>query len=152
LLARLLDRLDSLGIARRRQYAALPWRLGKDGVEILLITSRETRRWVIPKGWPMHGLIEHEAAAQEAFEEAGVRGDIEPTAFGVFRYRKRLKDGSLVTCRVDVFPLAVTREEKSWPEKRQRTRQWTPADEAARLVEEPGLRRLIERFGKRGTP
>lgn len=133
-------------MARRRQYAALPWRLGPDGVDVLLITSRETRRWVIPKGWPMHGLTEHEAAAQEAFEEAGVSGEIAASPFGVYRYRKRMKDGSLVTCRVDVFPLEVKTEAKSWPEKRQRTRQWTPAAEAARMVQEPGLGRLIERF------
>ena len=139
-----MRRLD--WIAHRQQYAALPWRQGKDGLEILLITSRETRRWVIPKGWPMITLAAHDAAAQEAWEEAGVRGEVTATPIGAFRYHKRMKAGPPQRCRVDVYSLAVVIEEKAWPEKRQRQRRWTPALEAARMVEEPGLRVLIEAF------
>lgn len=147
-LSRLRERLRALAwIAHSRQYAALPWRRRKNGeVEIMLITSRETRRWVIPKGWPMITLAAHDAAAQEAFEEAGVRGPVGEIPVGAFRYRKRLKTGRTQLCRVDVFALAVTSEAKTWPEQRQRQRRWVTAAEAARMVDEPGLRRIIEAF------
>lgn len=146
-MGRVRERLQALSwINHRQQYAALPWRAGKTGVEILLITSRETRRWVIPKGWPMITLPAHEAAAQEAWEEAGVRGEIAEAPVGAFRYRKRMKSGPPQRCRVDVYPMTVAVEEKDWPEKRQRQRRWVPALEAARMVEEPGLRILIEAF------
>lgn len=147
LVGRVRERLRGLDwVAHRQQYAALPWREGKDGLEILLITSRETRRWVIPKGWPMITLAAHDAAAQEAWEEAGVRGEVQAIPIGAFRYHKRMKSGPPQRCRVDVYPLAVTAEEKAWPEKRQRQRRWVPAPEAARMVEEPGLRLIIDRF------
>ncbi|HEY8579134.1 MAG TPA: NUDIX hydrolase, partial [Beijerinckiaceae bacterium] len=89
----------------RQQVAALPWRLAPTGVEILLITSRGTKRWVIPKGWPMPGRRPHEAAQREAYEEAGVKGAIEPAPLGCYEYRKAAKNGALILCRVDVFPL-----------------------------------------------
>ena len=147
LIGRVRDRLRGLEWVRhRQQYAALPWREGKAGLEILLITSRETRRWVIPKGWPMITLAAHDAAAQEAWEEAGVRGEIVATPIGAFRYHKRMKSGPPQRCRVDVYPLAVGVEEKDWPEKRQRQRRWVSAPEASRMVEEPGLRVLIDSF------
>lgn len=146
-MGRARDRLRGLAwVGHRRQYAALPWRHAAAGLEILLITSRETRRWVIPKGWPMITYAPADAAAQEAFEEAGVRGDIADEPIGAFRYRKRLKSGEAQLCRVDVYPLAVTTEAKTWPEKRQRTRRWVPAADAAHMVDEPGLRRIIEDF------
>ena len=147
LFGRVRDRLRRLSwVAHRQQYAALPWRQTKAGLEILLITSRETRRWVIPKGWPMITLAAHDAAAQEAWEEAGVRGEVGDTPLGAFRYHKRMKSGSPQRCRVDVFPLAVRVEEKDWPEKRQRQRRWVPAPEASRMVEEIGLRQIIDAF------
>lgn len=146
---RVRQRLRGLDwVGHRQQYAALPWRQGKDGLEILLITSRETRRWVIPKGWPMITLAAHDAAAQEAWEEAGVRGAVLDTPIGAFRYHKRMKSGPPQRCRVDVYPLAVEDESKDWPERRQRQRRWVPALEAARMVEEPGLRLLIDRFAE----
>ena len=147
LFGRMRERLRGVEwVAHRQQYAALPWRQGKDGVEILMITSRETRRWVIPKGWPMITLAAHDAAAQEAWEEAGVRGEVDAVPVGAFRYRKRMKSGPPQRCRVEVFPLAVSVEEKDWPERRQRSRRWIPALEAARMVEEPELRTIIETF------
>jgi len=132
---------------RRRQYAALPWRIGTDGaLEILLITSRETRRWIIPKGWPMKGKKAYQAAAQEAFEEAGVQGDIATEPLGAFRYLKTLGPKQQQVCSVNVFALEVTRELGLWPEQHQRSRRWMPAREAARSVDEPELRALIEAF------
>ncbi len=127
------------------QYAALPYRLD-DGLEVLLITSRETGRWVLPKGWPMKGKKAHEAAAREAFEEAGVRGKVGKSAVGRYNYGKRLSDGCVVGCVVEVYPLAVGRQMSSWPEQDQRTLGWYSPDDAAQLVEEPELADLITAF------
>ena len=136
---------------RRRQVAALPWRAlagkGATGpLEILLVSSRETRRWVIPKGWPMKGKPDHQAAAQEAYEEAGLDGLIVELPVGDYPYLKRLKSGAARAVTVDVFPLEVTGEHATWPEKGQRTLQWMSPVEAALAVQEPELRDLIARF------
>lgn len=131
---------------KRHQFAALPWRTGTGGLEILVITSRETRRWVIPKGWPMKALAAHQAAAQEAYEEAGVRGDIASAPLGMFRYLKRLKGDKTQLCAVDVFPLQVSEILDTWPERDEREREWVKPEEAARRVDEPELTALIEAF------
>lgn len=131
----------------RTQYAALPWRAGPDGaVEVLLITSRESRRWVIPKGWPMKDKEAAPCAAQEAFEEAGVVGACGRKPLGVFHYDKRLRSGRLQHVRVQVYPLEVHEERDEWPEKGQRERQWTGPSDAAGLVEEPELKALLAGF------
>lgn len=130
------------------QYAALPWRRRKGAVEVLLVTSRETRRWVAPKGWPMKNRAAHEAAAQEAFEEAGVRGKVAETSLGAYHYDKALKSGATRHCAVDVFPLKVDKTLDKWPEKGQRDRTWFPAEEAAGLVAEPELAEIIRTFGE----
>jgi len=129
----------------RRQYAALPWRI-QDGPEILLASSRDSRRWVIPKGWPMKGRKAHMTAALEALQEAGLLGKIAKKKLGSFRYDKRLNSGGAVLCSVDVFALRVLRQRKNWPEKDQRVTQWFPLAEAANLVEEPGLSEMIRSF------
>ena len=129
-----------------RQIAALPWRHGSNGVEIMMITSRETRRWVIPKGGRMVGKSDPEAAAQEAMEEAGVKGDIDVQSIGVFRYVKGLKDGGVRQCVVSVYPLEVLIQMGAWPEAHQRERRWMSLSEAADLVHEPDLAALIRDF------
>ena len=130
----------------RNQYAALPYRFGEEGrLEVLLATSRETRRWVIPKGWPMRGLKPHKAAAQEAFEETGAVGRPSKDAIGAYVYWKRLKE-TFVLCRVKVFPLRVERLEEVWSEQHERERRWFAQGEAAARVEEPGLRALVAAF------
>ena len=138
------------GVAPQVQYAALPWRSGKT-LEVMLITSRETRRWVIPKGWPMKGRKSHATAALEALQEAGLLGKIEKAALGAYHYQKRMRNGSTLLCRVDVFPLRVSRQRKNWPEKHQRTTKWFPCSKAARLVDEPELTKLIKGFEKLAT-
>lgn len=133
--------------APRVQIAALPFRLDAQGrPEILLVTSRETKRWIIPKGWPMRGRKDHRAAEQEAFEEAGLRGRIGRKAIGHYHYDKRRDDGSTLPCAVDVYPLRVREERKRWPERKQRERRWYGAEEAAALVEEHDLRDLLRTF------
>jgi 8-oxo-dGTP pyrophosphatase MutT (NUDIX family) len=134
----------------RVQYAALAWRMG-DGVEILLATSRETRRWVVPKGWPIKGRKPYATAALEALQEAGLLGKIEKTKIGSFHYQKRLKKGGSRLCRVDVFPMRVTRQRKSWPEKNQRSTRWFPYASAAEHVLEEELKELILAFGAAGA-
>jgi 8-oxo-dGTP pyrophosphatase MutT (NUDIX family) len=133
----------------RVQYGALPYRLGDDAsVEVLLVTSRGTKRWIIPKGWPIKGLKPPKAAAREAYEEAGVRGRIAGRALGHYIYEKRLEDSvTAVPCQVEVFPLSVKRQSKDWPEAKQRTTQWFPAAEAAALVENNQLHNLILELG-----
>ncbi len=131
----------------RTQYAALPWRKGADGeVEVLLITSRESRRWVIPKGWPMKDKEPGLCAAQEAFEEAGVVGETRRRSLGVYHYDKRLRSGRLQHVRVMVFPLEVREERDIWPEMAERDRLWSSPAEAAGLVDEPELRTLLAKF------
>ncbi len=112
-------------------------------LEVLLITSRETNRWVIPKGWPMEGRTDYNAAKQEAYEEAGVVGRISKKTIGHFDYMKRLKNGDGKQCRVEVFPLKVFGMKRLWPEKHERTRAWYSVEEAVAKVGEAGLKRLI---------
>jgi 8-oxo-dGTP pyrophosphatase MutT (NUDIX family) len=131
----------------RAQYAALPWRRRSDGgVEVLLITSRETRRWVIPKGWPIKGLKSPDSAAREALEEAGVEGVVGKKKIGAYHYDKRLRSGRLQKVRVSVYGLAVVAERDHYKEKDQREKLWTAPAEAARLVDEPELKLLIAEF------
>jgi predicted phosphate transport protein (TIGR00153 family) len=134
-----------------RQIAALPYRNVGQGldapVQVLLVTSRETKRWVIPKGNFGSTIAPHAAAAQEAEEEAGVRGAVCPTPLGTYRYRKRKGSGASLMADVEVFPLAVTQELSDWKEKKQRERRWFSLKEAAEAVEEPDLRHLIRSFG-----
>jgi predicted phosphate transport protein (TIGR00153 family) len=116
-------------------------------VQILLVTSRETKRWVIPKGNFGSNIAPHAAAALEAEEEAGVRGAVCPTPLGTFRYRKRKGSGASLMADVDVFPLAVSEELDEWKERKERQRRWFPLSEAADAVDEPDLRDLIRSFG-----
>ena len=136
-----------LGTGRLDQYAALVWRPSASGaIEVLLITSRDTRRWVVPKGWPIKGLRPHQTAAWEAWEEAGVEGRTGARKIGVFDYDKRLSGGALQPVRVKVYPLRVETEHDEWPEAGQRERIWLPPEEAAGRVDEPGLSRLLAGF------
>lgn len=134
----------------RRQFAALPWRGEGARLEIMLITSRDTGRWVVPKGWPMRKKSAGEAAAQEAFEEAGVEGVTATKPLGAFRYDKRLKNDRVQPCVVDLYPLRVERELDAWPEAGQRERRWMTPAEAAGSVDEPELSALIEAFAAIG--
>ncbi len=133
------------------QIAALPYRAESAAIDapvrVLLITSRENKRWVIPKGNLMAGTAPHNAAAREAEEEAGVRGLVCPTPLGSYRYRKKRGNGASLMIDVDVFPLAVSQELDSWKEQGQRERRWFTLPEAAAAVDEPDLRDLIRSFG-----
>lgn len=130
-------------MGKLRQIAAIPVRRSRaSGVEVLLVTSRETQRWVIPKGWPWRKRDDREAAAGEAWEEAGVRGTVEHGVVGTFIYDKR-RGEKVFKVKVDVYILEVDEESATWPEAHERRREWFPADEAARLVQEPELQQLV---------
>lgn len=131
----------------RLQYAALPYRANED-LEFLLITSRDTGRWVLPKGWPMKGKKPHVCAAREALEEAGVKGTIGKSTIGSYRYVKRLPNNGGVPCSVDVYPLLVERLLEHWPEQGQRSLGWFSAANAASLVAEGELASLIQAFAE----
>jgi 8-oxo-dGTP pyrophosphatase MutT (NUDIX family) len=129
--------------AERVQVAAFPVRIDEGGKpQVLLLTSRETKRWIIPKGWTMKGRKPWEAAAQEALEEAGIVGRPRKTAIGSYVYFKR-QTAHFDVCRVDVYLLAFAKQLKTWREKGQREAKWFGLDEAATLVEEPGLVKLL---------
>ncbi len=115
-------------------------------MSILLVTSRETKRWVLPKGNLIDGLAPHASAAHEAEEEAGIRGSACPTPLGAYRYRKKRKNGASLLVDVDVFPISVTQELDEWEEQDERERRWFPLHDAAAAVDEPDLGILIRQF------
>jgi 8-oxo-dGTP pyrophosphatase MutT (NUDIX family) len=136
------------------QVGALCWRLSGKGLRILLITSRDTGRWVIPKGWPMKKRAVWDAAAREAWEEAGVQGVIGRQSIGLYTYRKMLPGGAYIPCAVRVFPLEVQSMRREYPETAQRSSKWFSPRKASRQVDEPELAMLLRGFEPRtaGTP
>ena len=132
------------------QSGALAWRLkrSKKKPEVLLVTGRRSGRWMIPKGWPMPGKSLADSAAQEAFEEAGIKGKIEPTPIGSFRHVKQHLLFGMLEVDIFVHALAVERELGNWPEKGERNRKWFAIDEAAERVASYELRLLIVEFGQ----
>ncbi len=139
---------DAPSVLENVQYAALPWRMVDGVLEVLLITTRNTRRWIVPKGWPIAEYTPQDCAAYEALEEAGVSGIIDVEAVGAFHYDKLRKSGEVLACKVYVFPMKVTRHRRRWPEKSARDCEWCSVDEAVSRVKETGLRRLIKKFAK----
>src|SRR5690606_17849367 len=133
-----------------RQVASLRWRHRPDGVDIMKSTSRETRRRVIPKGNRMAGKTDAEAAVIEAYEEAGVQGDVMGAPIGWFRYGKRLKSGRVQATIASVYPLEVFIQLGAWPEDAQRERRWMSAEDAAAAVDEAELSELILHFQPSG--
>ncbi|MFZ1815429.1 MAG: NUDIX hydrolase [Rhizobiaceae bacterium] len=129
------------------QAAALVWRRGRKGPEILLITSRDTGRWVLPKGWPEAGECLADAARREAAEEAGIRGRASGQCLGRYYFDKHLDNGVVRRCQVDVYPVLVKRQVKNWPEKSARYQVWVPLRTAAKMVAEPDLAEIIRSFG-----
>ena len=122
-----------------KQFAALPVAMMDGRLHVLLITTRETRRWIIPKGQPEKNVGASALASLEAFEEAGVSGDIQREPIGRYRSSKRLASGRSLPCEVTVFRLDVTRYLDDWKEKRERERRWLPLAEAAALAADGGL-------------
>jgi 8-oxo-dGTP pyrophosphatase MutT (NUDIX family) len=131
-----------------KQVAALPFVEVESGPLILLITTRGRGHWTIPKGWPKARLPDVELAALEAFEEAGVEGDIGDQPIGCYAYTKRLHIFSWVRCSVDVYPMQVRLQELDWPQKSSRRAKWVGPDEAVSMVREPQLADVLRDFAR----
>ena len=131
-------------LPRYRQYGVIPIRLGRgDQLEVLLLTSRGTGRWVIPKGWPMRNRTPAGTAQREGYEEAGVKGELwSRRPVGAYRYRKTDEKftGEIL---VRVFVLTVEEQKKDWPERGERRTRWFPIRAAATKVAEPELAKLL---------
>jgi 8-oxo-dGTP pyrophosphatase MutT (NUDIX family) len=135
--------------AKRVQYAALPYRRrADDRTQVMLVTTRVSGRWVIPKGWPKKRKKPCATAASEAREEAGVVGVIGRNSIGSYSYKKRLKSGAIVACEVRVFPLKVKRQQKRWPERGEREIQWFSRTKAAKAVRHRALGDIIRSLPK----
>jgi len=131
----------------RAQVAAACWRKRGKGKEILLITSRDTKRWILPKGWPIEGLSGAGSAQQEAWEEAGVKpARTTKDPIGSYSYEKGLKGNKTVTCITQVYDIKVASLADKYPEKHQRDRAWVSPKVAANMVDEPDLKALLKDF------
>jgi 8-oxo-dGTP pyrophosphatase MutT (NUDIX family) len=121
-------------------------------LEILVVTTRQSRRWIVPKGWPIKRLTPAKSAAREAFEEAGVRGKIGARAIGAFTYKKAADaNGAEADCEVKIFPLLVKSQGANWPEFGQRVVQWVDPEKAIALIREPELKSMVAKFAKRAA-
>lgn len=129
---------------RIRQVAAIPFRLNARGdIEVMLVTSRTTRRFIVPKGWPMKGKSGRKAATIEAQEEAGVLGKTLKEPAGTYSYWKRLAN-RFIRVDVIVYLLKVTEELADWQEAKRRQRAWLAPADAAMLIDEPDLSTLVK--------
>ncbi|WP_156436937.1 NUDIX hydrolase [Sinorhizobium sp. Sb3] len=130
------------------QYGAICLRYSPDAdfaFEVLIITSRDTGRWIIPKGWGMAKKSSFQVAKEEAWQEAGVKGRVWKKSVGAYEYGKVLENGEVVHAQVRVHLILVSRSEESFPEKGQRTLRWCSPAEAAEAVDERDLKKLFEK-------
>lgn len=131
-----------------KQCAVLAYRQRKQGLQVVLVTSLEMHRWVLPKGNIEAGLSARDSASLEAYEEAGVQGAVASRSIGSYEYKKtEIKGGGL--CQVTVFPMAVSRVRRDWPEKSMRRRKWMAVEDAKSAVDEKKLKKLITQFAKK---
>lgn len=137
--------------AVRTQFAALCYRVKGNKVQFLLVTTRRTGRWIVPKGWPIDGLTPQKSAAQEAWEEAGVVGQPDARPLGLFSYTKMVGDDEVLPCVAMVYGVKVKSLARDFPEKGQRKRKWVSRKQAAKMVGEPELARILRDFDPRAA-
>ena len=130
------------------QIGALCYKIVDDKTQVLLITSRKSKRWIIPKGWKIDKLSDRKSAALEAWEEGGVQGKVSNRSIGIYYYRKKKEAGEFFTCRVKVYGLLVKTLKRKFPEQGQRQLQWVDTNKAIKYVFEPELKKLITEFIK----
>jgi len=130
----------------RTQFGALCFRMVRGKPEVLLVTSRRTKRWIVPKGWPMDGKTPSESAEIEAWEEAGVRGKVYDRCLGVYSYRKSMEDDEDLSCVTMIYAMKVREFAANYPEVEERKRKWLRPKKAAALVDEPDLAHMIRNF------
>lgn len=133
----------------RTQFAAVCYRIKNDKLQILMITSRNRNRWIVPKGWPISGLTPTEAAGQEAWEEAGVIGKVDPSPLGIFSYIKDIGPEAGLPCMAVVYPLRVKALKSDFPEVGQRRRKWCSQKKAALMASDPELAKILREFDPR---
>lgn len=133
----------------RTQFAALCYRIKSEKVQVLLVTTRRTRRWILPKGWPIDGLTPQKSAAQEAWEEAGVTGRPDARPLGLYSFSKVLDEQETLPCVAMVYSVRVKSLATDFPEKGQRKRKWFSRKQAALRVGEPELARILRDFDPR---
>jgi 8-oxo-dGTP pyrophosphatase MutT (NUDIX family) len=134
------------------QFAALPWRESGSGLEVLLITSRTNRKWLLPKGWRIEGLSGSETALREAYEEAGLEGSISSTPIGSIRYFKNVSEDELRSAQAVIYPLKVSRELDDWPERAERGRQWFTPFAASEAAYAPSLQYFLRHLARGRIP
>ena len=134
------------------QFGALCYRVRNGKVQILLVTSRGTGRWIVPKGWPKDGVTPYQAALEEAWEEAGVKGKVTGNPVGIYSYVKGRDNLEDIPCIVVVFPIKVSNLKTEYPEVDQRKRKWFSPKKAAEHLSDPELKHLVLGFDPRATP
>ncbi len=144
---KVLGRLPRAGICS--QMGALCYRIDNGKLRVLLITSRRTGRWIVPKGWPMSDRDAAGTAVQEAWEEAGVIGNCRARSLGHYFHFKVMSDGNEAPCLVEVFPIKVKQLADKFPERSERHRRWFSPKKAAARVAEPELAQMIRKFDPR---
>lgn len=138
----------------RTQFAALCWRMKRGKMQVLVITSRRRKRWIVPKGWPIEGKTPAQSAAVEAWEEAGVRGEASESCIGVYSYARLRGEDTMLPCVVMLYPVKVKSLKAKYPERAERRRKWVSVKKAGKLVDERALEKLIRGFAppkKAGT-
>ena len=125
------------------QSAVIPYRRRRKNIEVLMVTSLGSGRWVFPKGHIKRDISARQSAEKEAFEEAGIGGRLSPNRIGYYRYCKKKKTRIY---QVEVFAMNVTNVLESWPEEHMRQRKWMSPENAANIVKEDDLRILIRYF------
>ena len=133
----------------RTQFAALCYRIVQDKPEVLLVTSRRSGRWIIPKGWPIDGKTPAECVLIEAWEEAGVRGKVSGGCLGLFSYQKSFGPERYLPCVAMIYPVKVKSLAETYPEFGERRRKWLRPRKAAARVAEPDLAHILKNFDLR---
>ncbi len=142
------DLMKFIMLSILRQAGAIPFQHRKGVLYVLLITSRGSGRWVIPKGGIEPGFTARQAAAQEALEEAGIKGELDAKPLGFFTYAKRLKSGISKPASVEVYALRVQKQLKKWPERAERQFEWMTIEAAMAAVQEAGVARLLAKLAE----
>ncbi|MBD2448864.1 NUDIX hydrolase [Nostoc sp. FACHB-152] len=130
-----------------KQSGVIPYRVQNGNIEVLLITTRDRNNWVIPKGGISKGMSPRASAAKEAWEEAGIIGQVDENKVGTYRYRKRGK-----IYRVHMYLLLVEMLSEDYPEAGQRQREWLDVASAIKLVKQNSLKRILKQFFQIKTP
>jgi len=133
------------GFSYLRQSGVLPYRPSGPDLKILIILSRTSGNWIVPKGHLEPGLTARESAEAEALEEAGLLGDVGFRPIGAYTYRRHPSRGAVI-CRVRLFPMRVTQEVEEYDERGEREKRWVSADEAVDLLAYSGLRRAVSKL------